>query len=121
MCILIGCDYIKNLKINPEIAYNYIKKYNTISNIDPLILQINNIDIQNVKNIFINNPHHIINININDFINFNLQKIIEFLKNNNFLSCLDYINKYKYKINIINRYSKSKTKNLHNKYIFVES
>jgi 5'-3' exonuclease len=119
MCILIGCDYIKNLKINPELAYSYIKKYNTIYNIDPSIIQINMIDIQNVKNIFINNISHTINITINDSIHFNLQRILESLTYNNFSSCLDYINKYKYKINIINKYSKSKPKNIHHKYIYI--
>jgi 5'-3' exonuclease len=117
MCILIGCDYIKNLKINPELAYNYIKKYNNILNFDQNIIQTNHIDIINAKNIFINHSCLIENIDINTNVNFNLNKILEFLKNNQFTSCINYINKYKYKIHIINKYSKPITNN----FIYVSS
>jgi flap endonuclease-1 len=105
MCILIGCDYIKNLKINPEIAYNYIIKYNNINNIDSSILHIDLDLFDSVKRLFIHNNINI-DIDINKNINFNYLHIINFLKNNNYNNSISYITKYKYKINMINKYNR---------------
>jgi 5'-3' exonuclease len=104
MCIIIGCDYIKNLKINPEIAFDYIKKYDYINNTIQINLQINNHinEIDNAKKIFMNTKVEYID-NINDIIYFNFDKVINFLKKNNYKTSINYLNKYKYKIILINK------------------
>lgn len=104
MCIIIGCDYIKNLKLNPEIAYENIKKYNNIEAMPNSQITVCIEEITTAKNIFINN-----NINndyiINDNIYIDYSKITDFLRENNYNTTIDYLNKYRYKINLINKYN----------------
>ena len=104
MCIIIGCDYIKNLKINPEIAYEYIKRFRYIKYFEPNIINTEIEEINNVKKIFINNIYYEYELNNeNDDIYFDYNKILNFLIDNKYNTSIDYIKKYKYKINIINR------------------
>jgi flap endonuclease-1 len=119
MCIIIGCDYIKNFKLNPEIAYENIKKYNNVN----AMPNINNIvsieEINNVKKIFIDS-----NVNyfcdIKETIYFDFVKVSDFLKENNYITSIDYLNKYRYKINLINKnsakYNDEYTYKTNNKY-----
>jgi flap endonuclease-1 len=119
MCIIIGCDYIKNLKVNPEIAYENIKKYKNIDSFEKNIINISIEEINNVKKIFLNKYEIEYDTNINNDIYFDFFKVIDFLKNNNYQTSINYLNKYKYKISLINKYNNNDnyTYKIHNKYI----
>jgi flap endonuclease-1 len=118
MCIIIGCDYIKNLKINPEIAYENIKKYKVIDNFQNNLISTPIEEINNVKKIFLNKNDIEYENNINNIIYFDFTKVTNFLKDNNYQSTINYINKYRYKINLINKNNDNYTYKINNKYIF---
>jgi len=103
MCIIIGCDYIKSLKINPEVAYGYIKRFRYIKYFEPNIINTEIEEIDNVKNIFINNIYYDYEFKNNDNIYIDFDKVILFLSNNNYNTSIEYLKKYRYKINNINR------------------
>jgi len=106
MCIIIGCDYIRSLKINPELAYEYIKKYNNIVNFENNILNVDKHDIENVKKLFIKNDIYEVDIDNLENVFIDYDKVILFLRNNKYENCIEYLNKYRYKINLINRINK---------------